>query len=186
MNTQTRFSTAVIALHWLTLFLLVAVYACMELRGLAPKGSVLRADMKSLHYSLGLSVLVIVVVRLAVRWAAGRAPPVVPALPVWQQRLARLAHVALYAFLFTMPILGWFTLSAAGTPIVLFGMPLPALMAPDEALGRQIKELHETIATVGYFLVGLHAAAALWHHYLRRDNTLLRMLASQRTKAGNV
>ncbi len=185
-NSRLGYGAAVIALHWLTLLLLVAVYSCMELRGWAPKGSALRDNMKSLHYLLGLTVLVVVTVRLAVRWAAGAAPPIEPPLPAWQEKVAHLMHVALYAFLFAMPILGWLTLSAGSAkPILLFGVALPALLAPDEALGKQIKEIHETIATVGYFLVGLHAAAALVHHYLRRDNTLLRMLPRRRSEEGN-
>ena len=173
------FGTPVIVLHWLTLLLLVAVYACMELRGLAPKGSVLRADLKALHFSLGLTVLAVVAVRLAVRRVAGAPPPIVPPLSLWQQRLARLAHVLLYAFLLAMPVLGWLALSAAGTPVLLFGVPMPALAAPDKVLAGQIREVHEALATVGYFLVGLHAAAALAHHYLRHDNTLLRMLPAR-------
>ncbi len=183
-NTNAKYGSAVIGLHWLTLLLVVAVYACMELRGWVPRASPWRGTLKSLHFSLGLSVLVLVAVRLAVRWAAGAPPPIVPALSVWQKRVARLGHVALYAFLFVMPILGWFILSAKGTPILWFGTSLPALMAPDDAMGEQIKSLHEGLATVGYFLVGLHALAALAHHYLRHDNTLVRMLPAARRTTG--
>ncbi|MDR2154682.1 MAG: cytochrome b/b6 domain-containing protein, partial [Burkholderiaceae bacterium] len=55
-----------------------------------------------------------------------------------------------------------------------------ALIGPDKALGKQIKEVHETVATIGYGLIGLHAAAALFHHYVMRDNTLLRMLPARK------
>lgn len=181
-NTSTKYGSAVIGLHWLTLLLLVAVYACMELRGWVPKANPWRGTLKSLHFSLGLSVLLLVAVRLALRWAAGAAPPIAPALSVWQERMARLGHVVLYAFLFVMPILGWFILSAKGTPILWFGTGLPALMAPDEAWVEQIESLHEGLATVGYFLVGLHALAGLAHHYLRHDNTLVRMIPSRRRR----
>jgi cytochrome b561 len=54
------------------------------------------------------------------------------------------------------------------------------LVGADKALADQMKELHETLATAGYFLVGLHAAAALLHHYAFRDNTLVRMLPGRR------
>ena len=70
---------------------------------------------------------------------------------------------------------GWLTLSTAGAPIPFFGFELPALLAPDKALSRQIKDIHETIATIGYFVIGLHAAAALFHHYVLKDGTLRRM-----------
>jgi len=182
-STREKFGSAVIGLHWLTFVLVFAAYVSMELRGWLPKGSSFRTDLKALHFSLGLSVLLLVVVRLAVRWSAGAAPPIRPALSVLQQRMGHLAHGALYIFLFAMPILGWFTLSASGAPILLFGASLPALIPPDEALGKQIKAWHEALATFGYFLIGLHALTALGHHYLRHDNTLLRMLAFGRSRS---
>jgi cytochrome b561 len=75
-----------------------------------------------------------------------------------------------------MPIGGWLILSTAGKPIPFFGLELPALTGPDAALSKQIKSLHETVGTVGYWLIGLHAVAGIYHHYFVRDNTLLRIL----------
>jgi cytochrome b561 len=75
-----------------------------------------------------------------------------------------------------MPILGWLTLGAQGKPIPFFGLQLPALTAADKDLGHTLEGIHETIGTLGYYLIGLHAAAALFHHYWTRDNTLRRML----------
>ena len=175
-NPISRFSPWVIGLHWLTVVLLVAIYASMELRVFAPKGSDLRTALKTLHFLLGLCLLMLVVIRIGVRWRAGTAPEVQPSMPLWQARLASPMHYALYAFMLIMPLLGWLILSAAGKPIILFGIPVPSLIGADAPLARQIKEVHETLATVGYFLIGLHAAAALAHHYIMRDNTLVRML----------
>ncbi|MCU4122159.1 cytochrome b [Variovorax sp. N23] len=175
-NTTSRYGTLVIGLHWLMLLLLVAVYATMELRGWAPKGSALRDSLKPLHFMLGLTVLALVAVRIVSRIGAGRAPAIVPAAPRWQSGLSHLMHLALYAFLVAMPILGWAVLSAEGKPIVFFGFPVPPLIAPDADLADQIQEVHEALASVGYVLIGLHAVAALYHHYVQRDNTLRRML----------
>lgn len=175
-NTSERYGALMIAMHWLTLLLLVAVYACIELREFYPRGSDLREGLKTWHFMLGLSVFVLVFVRLAIRFGSGARPPVRPAPPVWQERLAALMHLALYAFLIVMPLLGWMVLSAQGKPIPFFGMQWPALMGPDKGLADSLEEIHATIGTVGYYLVGLHAAAALVHHYINRDNTLLRML----------
>ena len=175
-NSKTRYGTYVIALHWLMLVLLVAVYASMELRGLAPKGSELRANLKTLHFSLGLGVLALVMVRLGARWSAGAAPTIAPPVAAWSTLLARLMHFALYAFMVTMPILGWLVLSAAAKPVNLFGWPLPMLIGANEALSHSLKDVHEALATAGYVLIGLHAAAALLHHYVIHDNTLVRML----------
>ncbi len=85
-------------------------------------------------------------------------------------------HFALYVFMLGMPILGWFAVSAKGDPILFFGLQLPALIGHDKSLYDTLKEIHETIGTIGYYLIGLHAAAALVHHYVIHDNTLLRML----------
>lgn len=87
-------------------------------------------------------------------------------------------HLGLYALMIGLPLLGWLTLSAAGKPIPFFGLELPALIGADKKLAGDLKELHETLAVAGYWLIGLHAAAALFHQYVRRDGTLQRMLPS--------
>lgn len=179
-NSDTQYAGLVITMHWLMLVVLALVYACMELRGLATKGTDLYNNVKALHFSLGLCVIGLVVLRVFIRVASGPAPGVRPPMPRWQDVLSRLMHYALYAFMIVTPILGWLTLSAGGKAIPLFGLEVPALVGPDKALADQVKELHETLATVGYFLVGLHAAAALLHHYVFRDNTLVRMLPGRR------
>ncbi|HAT33842.1 MAG TPA: cytochrome B [Janthinobacterium sp.] len=175
INRSTRYSALAIGMHWLMLLLLVAVYAAMELRGFFPKGGPERAALSHWHFMLGLSVLLLVIVRLTVR-LSGQAPSILPPPPRWQRRMAGLLHFALYALMIAMPILGWYLLSAAGKPIPFFGLEVTPLLAKDKALAGQIKEVHETLAAVGYYLIGAHAAAALFHHYVQRDNTLRRML----------
>ena len=174
-----RYHALSIGAHWLTLALLVAVYLLIELREIYPKGSDLRETMKTWHNMLGLVVFGLVFVRLALRLAF-RAPPITPQPPVWLDMLAKAMYAALYAFLIVMPLLGWLTLSAQGKPIPFFGLQLPALIGADQALGGNLEEIHETIGTIGYYIIGLHAAAALFHHYFMRDDTLLRMLPWRR------
>ena len=170
-----RFGPLAIALHWLTLAILIAVYACINLKDLYPKGSDPREALKTWHFMLGLTILALVTVRLLNRLRGG-APAVVPPLPIWQARLASSVHVLLYAFMVMMPILGWLLLSAAGKPIPFFGAHLPALLSADKDLAGQLKEVHETVGTVGYYIIGAHALAALYHHFVSRDNTLTNML----------
>lgn len=170
-----RFHPLSIGAHWLTVLLLVAVYALIELRGIYPKGSAGRDLMKSWHEMLGLAVLATVLVRLTLR-AIYRAPAIQPPPPAWQVWGAKAMHMALYVFLVGMPLLGWLVVSAKGKPAPFFGLELPALIAPDKALARNLEQVHEIIGTLGYLLIGGHAAAALWHHYVRRDDTLLHML----------
>ena len=170
-----------IALHWLMVVLLVATAATMELKGIYPKGSAGRNLLRSVHFLLGLSVFALVWLRLVAR-ALGRTPTITPAPPAWQAMLSHVVHLALYALMIGLPLLGWMTLSARGAPVTLpggFGLPLLPITESKET-ASWIKELHETGATVGYVLVGLHAAAALFHHYVQRDDTVLRMLPGTR------
>jgi len=155
--------------------LIAAVFACMELKGIFPKGSDSREMMKTGHFMLGLSVLVLAVLRV-VFTLMSPVPDIKPDPARWQKLLARLMHLALYAFILGLPLAGWLLLSAAGKPIPFFGLQLPALIGENQTLAKSIKEIHETGATVGYFLIGIHAAAALYHHHVVRDDTLLRMM----------
>lgn len=170
-----RYGTFSIAMHWVMLAVLVAVYACIELRELFPKGSEAREALKAWHYSLGLCVLMLVWLRLVVRITERRPTPV-PTQAAWQTAAAELMHAALYVFMIGMPIAGWLLLGAEGKSTLFFGLRLPALTAESEAAAHRWEEIHETAGEIGYFLIGLHAAAALFHHYVQRDGTLRRML----------
>jgi superoxide oxidase len=174
-NSNDRYGSLSITMHWLMLLLLVAVYACIELREFYPRGSDMRNGMKAWHFMLGISVLLLVIVRIVARFT-GPSPVIKPAPPMWQMWSAKLLHLALYAFMIGMPVAGWLILSAEGHGVPFFGLELPALIGKNHDLAEQIEDLHKTFGTVGYYLVGLHAIAALAHHYFIRDNTLLRML----------
>jgi cytochrome b561 len=97
-----------------------------------------------------------------------------------QDKIAKLMYLALYALMICAPLAGWLMLSAFNKPVPFFGLQLPALLSPDQALGVQIKELHELAGTIGYWLIGLHAVAGLYHHHIRRDNTLRIMLPERK------
>ena len=178
-NTTTRYGSLSIGLHWLMLLLFIAVYGTIELRELFEKGSDPREALKTWHFMLGMLVFVLVWLRIAAR-LSGPTPAIVPEPVAWQQLASRLMHLALYVLMIAMPISGWLLLSAAGKPIPFFGLELPALIGENKDLAKQIKELHEFFGTAGYFLIGLHALAALQHHYMVRDNTLTRMLPERK------
>lgn len=164
-----RFS---IALHWLMLILLAAVFACIELRENYPRGSDIREGLKTWHFMLGLSVFVLVWIRLIARWRT----PWLAVETGWTRWPAAAMHIALYGGMIVLPLLGWLVLSAEGDVIPFFGLSLPPLIAPDEDRAKQLEDLHRTIGEAGYWLIGLHAAAALFHHYLLRDGAMRRML----------
>ncbi len=169
-----RYSFPTIALHWVTVLLIIAVYCTMEFRSNFERGSPERELMKTVHYMLGLSVLLLTVARL---WFRSRQPyPVIePVPPVWQHKLAALVHLALYVLLVGLPLLGWLILSAEGKVIPFWGLELPALIAPNEELAGIFEDLHELLADAGYALIGFHALAAIYHHHIVKDNTLVRM-----------
>ena len=174
-NPPERYGSLQITLHWVMLLLLVAVYACIELRGFFPKGSDLREALKTWHFMLGLSVLILATVRVLVH-LFGPRPRIHPVPPHWQVIAGKLVHLALYVFMVVMPIIGWLLLSSEAKIIPFFGLQLPPLIDADTNLAKQIQEIHETVGTLGYALIGVHAAAALAHHYVQRDDTLLRLL----------
>lgn len=177
-NTHIRYGALSIGLHWIMLLLIVAVYASINLRELYPKGSDPREALKAWHFMLGLCVFALVSLRIYARLSSP-TPSIKPELIRWQSLLAKFMHIALYALMITMPILGWLQLSAAGKIIPFFGYELPALIGKNKDLAHTIKEIHEFIGTAGYYLIGIHALAALYHHYIKRDNTLVRMLPSR-------
>jgi len=157
-----------ILLHWLMLALLAGVYVMAELQ--EGEGA---ASFATWHYSLGLSVFVLVWLRIAARliWPA---PAEVE--QGWRNVLSRGTHGALYVLMIGMPVVGWLILSAEGDATSLFGLRLPPLIAANHGLAEGLEEIHEVGGTIGYALVALHAAAALFHHYILRDGLMTRML----------
>lgn len=175
-NTQTqRYSAASIGMHWLMVLAFIGLYVAVNLIDVFPKGSDGRALAKSVHLSLGLTVFGLVWLRLVFR-ALGSVPPIRPAPPAWQEKSAKLLHLALYGLMVAMPLLGWLAQSAFGKPVAIFGLLMPALIAENKELGRTVMGIHELGGNLGYLLIGGHAVAALFHHYVLKDNTLRRML----------
>ncbi len=171
-----KYTRPLVALHWLMFLLFILLYAAMEFRVIYDKGMPERDFMKSLHFMFGLCVLLLLVFRL---WAKRLSPR--PALlqlhglAHLMQRASGAGHVVLYLFMAVMPIMGWLMLSAAGKPIPFFGLELPALIAPDEALAKQIKAVHALAGNMGYGLLALHVGAALFHQWVLKDRLLQRM-----------
>lgn len=169
-----RYHPMLIALHWLMFVLLIAVFVTIEIRGQFPRGSDTRELVKTLHFMLGISVLLLVVIRLAIRLSS-KTPAIVPTPTLWENLLAKLVHITLYAFMLFMPIAGWIILSAEGHGVPFFGLELPPLVDKNDALADQVEDIHKWVGSMGYYLIGLHILAGLFHHYVKRDNTLKRI-----------
>lgn len=181
MNTtptqRPRYAPTLRRLHWLMAVLILVAYVLIEQRGLFPKGTPERAMMVQGHYWMGISIFLLVWWRLASRRRSG-APPIVPPLDKFSAVFAKLAHLALYAFFIVMPVLGAMTVWLDGKQVLLpfTDIALPALMAVDKDQAETLEEIHKTIGSIFYWVIGIHIAAAVWHHMVRRDNTLERML----------
>jgi len=166
-----------VALHWLTLFcLLMAVgliLAYEEVDGRTAEKWLLEG-----HRHFGLLVLLLFVVRVLLRLRLGRLP--VEAAPRIVRIAAGLTHLVLYALLLVLPLLGWAYSNSMAKPVHFFGATLPALVRPDPDLADTLGGWHVDAAWVLLALVLLHVAAALWHHFVRRDGVLRRMLPGRR------
>jgi cytochrome b561 len=172
-----RYTPTLRRLHWLMAALILAGYLLIEQRGLFPRGSAERAAMVQGHFWVGITVFVLAWWRLARRRIDG-APPIAPPLARTTALASRLIHVALYAFFLVMPVLGMATAWTDGKAVLVpfTGIPLPALLPENEALAHTLEDLHGTIGEAFYWVIGAHVLAALWHHLMRRDDTLRRML----------
>lgn len=170
-----KFSPSQILFHWIIFIFIVLTYATMELKGISPKGSDAREWMKTLHYTLGGSVMLLMLVRIILK-VTHKAPDITPAPPNWQIALSKAVHGVLYLMFIALPLLGILTLYYGQIEWSFFSYAMPVSNEQNSNLQHNLKEVHEFIASTGYFVIGIHALAALFHHYVMRDNTLIRML----------
>jgi cytochrome b561 len=172
-----RYGRAVIFLHW-TIFALVAfAYLAIEIKKfLLPYGHPLRATVQGLHIWAGLLVLSLAVCLLTWRLKSGRPPPESDQNP-WITRSASLVHRLLYAFLFVQPLAAILAINAGGHAVQLpwLGIALPPLVTSNDALKSAAWTIHVWTGNAFYVIIGLHIAAAFWHHLIRKDGTLSRM-----------
>ncbi|WP_322046612.1 cytochrome b [Paraburkholderia sp. J67] len=168
-----RYSKPAIFFHW-AIFLLVALaYLAIEVRG--PKGTDSRAFWSNVHFWAGTLVLALAVLRLIWRLWQG-APHEIDSNRVLTF-LSRLVHLALYVFIFVQPLLGILMINTGGHPVTLAGLDLQIVIADADPLARKVlKDVHELIGNAFYWVIGIHALAAIAHHLIFRDNTLRRMI----------
>ena len=182
-NTQNRYGLLSIALHWLIAALFLAMLAIGIVMTRLPFTDPLTFPLYQTHKSIGATIFLLTAIRLVWRLVDG-----VPDLPVgltpFERLAARATHGGLYAILLLLPLVGWVVVSASplGIPTLLYGaVPLPHIgfvaASPDKAAIENVSSwVHTILAVLGGLLLTLHVAAALWHHSIRRDDVLMRML----------
>lgn len=175
MKQMLAYTRTAISLHWLMALLVFVTFPVglvMHEMALSPG----KLRMLSYHKWLGVTIFILVMVRLV--WRALHKPaPLVIDMPQWQRIAAKAVHVLLYVLLFAIPLSGWLMSSAKGFQTVYLGMlPLPDLLGKDKVLGDALSALHEVLNITLLLLVVSHIGAALKHHFIDRDEILIRMI----------
>lgn len=130
----------------------------------------------NLHKSLGVLILILMLLRLINRLTVG-APIADPNIDPWQKTVSSAVHGLLYLLLLAMPVVGYVANSAYGATTPFFGLfTLPKIVADNEALAKQLFTLHRWAGYLLILLVLMHVGAALYHHFIRKDDVLKRML----------
>lgn len=172
LESSGRYDRVAVSLHWVSVLLVALAYTAIEVRG--PHGDPYRLFWMTTHVWAGTSLWCISVARLLWRLRRG-APRPLPG-PTLMVRLSQCVHAALYAFVLVQPVLGMLAYNLGGHAITLPGSGWSfVLVGPDRALGHSLEHIHGLIGNVFYGVIGVHAAAALLHHFVYRDDTLRRM-----------
>lgn len=171
------YSASAKTLHWLIVVLVaiqfVTAYLLPHIGRKTPPSSVI-----NLHFSFGVLILAIMAVRLVHRLSHSVPLEAKDARPV-EQFLAKTTHYLFYLILLVGPVLGWASASSHSLPVTVFGIvTLPAIAQAGAGWANLAGDVHSTAMWTLLWLIGAHTAAALYHHLIRRDGTLRRMLPS--------
>ncbi|MEO7578344.1 MAG: cytochrome b [Massilia sp.] len=179
-NTLPAYSGAAKRLHWLIVLLVaiqfVTAFLLPHIGRNTPPSTVI-----NLHFSFGILILVVMAVRLVHRLRHPVPLEARDARPA-ERFLAKTTHRLFYLILLVGPFLGWASASSHKLPVTLFGiLPLPPIAQAGAGWANEAGDIHSTAMWAILWLIGLHAAAAIYHHVIRRDGTLRRMLPSDKS-----
>jgi len=172
---STGYGTTAMALHWITAVLVLAAFI------MGPGGSELKVYSaardfdREVHEVLGLAVFTLTLLRLGWR-AFIPAPPALP-MAAWMERTSRVVQVLLYILLLAIPVSAIIGAWLEGHPLTLGILgSIPPMIPESRAVGEKVSELHTILGDAVVWVAGLHAAAALFHHFILRDVVLTSML----------
>ena len=170
-----RYDLPMMALHWAIALLIIAAFVLIQVVDGMPRGPE-RSALMGLHKSMGVTVILLVLLRLV--WRRISPPPALPTGTVPLMALAaKGGHLALYALMIAVPVVGVLMSQAKGRPVEVWGMfALPALVGENREFGKPLEEAHELLGNLILVVAGLHAAAAIFHQWVLKDGLLSRML----------
>ncbi len=174
MTTSAKYSGVAMALHWIVAALvLYNIFFPPEPGDVSPE---VRAQITALHVGLGLIIIILMALRLF--WRAGHHAPALPEnLAGWERKSARALHWLLYLIVFLMIGFGFATALLAPYPAAGFGVvPVAGFVTVSESTWEVVKEIHHTGNKVLQAVVYLHIAAALYHHFIKKNGVLTSML----------
>lgn len=170
----TNYDGVAISLHWATALLVVVQFALAETSDYFAKPT--QASMEALHMSFGVVLTLVILARLVWRLIPGHQ---ISSLEIgWVRAASKAAHYLLYTLLAAAVALGFAVQWSRGHPVSFFGLfDIPGPFGPfDRPIRRDLKEIHNYVAWTIIIIAALHAAAALYHHYVVKDRVLQRML----------
>jgi cytochrome b561 len=174
MNTRDQFGFIARLLHWLIAALVIGLLVVGTTLLFLPSG-VIKNFVINMHKSFGVILLALMIVRLIWR-IANPQPRDLSDSPVFNY-IARLVHVVLYVLLFLQPLVGILMSQAFGYPVAVFGLfSLPRLVWHSKSLGSFLLQVHGVVAVLLAAIILVHVAAALKHHFIDRNRTLMRMI----------
>ena len=163
--------------HWVTAALVLTMLPIGIAMATFDLGPEVEDPLYHIHRSIGALVLVITAARLTYR-VFNPAPPLPVDMPAWQHLAALATHWALYALLIVQPIVGWIATSAYRAPVLFFWLfDLPPIWQEDRPFSEAMFVVHRTTGILIAVLICVHIAAALYHHFVRKDRVLRRMVS---------
>ena len=176
-NSSDRYGAIAVALHWIMAVLLVALLAIGLYMVRLPDIGFTKLKINLIVYHKELGILALLLVLFRWMWRALNPLPRLVEGDAWQMIAARFVHLCFYGLLFALPVTGWLMSSAAGFPVPFFGLfYLPDFIRENDALFQFFIEVHKWLAYALIAAIAVHMGAALWHHAVRRDATLKKML----------
>ena len=174
-NTLSKYGTIAKSFHWVMALLIIGML-CVGFYMTSSEKTLSIIKLYATHKSIGMTILFLAVLRLLWRWM-NPVPPLPDTMPKWQHRGAHLSHYALYFLMFAMPVVGWLMSSSVGFGVSVYGwFTLPPLISTHKEWTDSLRLLHWLGSWALAILIGLHALAALYHHFFQHDSVLRRML----------